>query len=89
MGEAWALDVVKNALQTMLLVAGPILAVALVAGLLVSIFQALTQINEATLSFIPKILAIGASLLLFGPWMIRVMTSFTTNLYQNIDVYIR
>ncbi len=89
MGETWALDVAKSALQTMLLVAGPLLAVALVAGLLVSIFQALTQINEATLSFIPKILAIGASLLIFGPWMIRVMTTFTTNLYSNIDVYIR
>lgn len=89
MNETWVIDVVKLALQTMLLVAGPLLAVALVVGLLVSIFQALTQINEATLSFIPKILAIGATALLLGPWMLRVLTGFTANLYENMNVYLR
>jgi flagellar biosynthetic protein FliQ len=89
MGEMWVMDLGKNALQTMLLIGGPLLLVALVVGLLVSVFQALTQINEATLTFIPKILAIGGTLLIMGPWMIRIMTSFTTGLYENINLHIR
>ncbi|MBS1982972.1 MAG: flagellar biosynthesis protein FliQ [Bdellovibrionales bacterium] len=89
MNDAWAIDLVKISLQTLLMVAGPLLAVALVVGLLVSIFQALTQINESTLSFIPKILAIGGAILIFGPWMIRIMTSFTQNLYENMNTYLR
>jgi flagellar biosynthesis protein FliQ len=89
MDDLWVMDLGKNALQTMLLVGGPLLLVALVVGLLVSVFQALTQINEATLTFIPKILAIGGTLLIMGPWMIRIMTSFTTGLYENINLHIR
>lgn len=89
MGETWVIDLVKHSLQTMLLVAGPLLAIALVVGVLVSVFQALTQINEATLSFIPKILAVGTASLLFGPWMLRVLTSFTTSLYENMNTYLR
>jgi flagellar biosynthetic protein FliQ len=89
MGDTWVLDLIRQALQTGLLVGGPLLGVALLVGLLVSIFQALTQINEATLTFIPKIMAIGGTLLILGPWMIRVMISFTQNVYSNIDVYLR
>ena len=89
MDEMWVMDLGKNALQTMLLIGGPLLLVALVVGLLVSVFQALTQINEATLTFIPKILAIGGTLLIMGPWMIRVMTTFTAGLYENINLHIR
>jgi flagellar biosynthetic protein FliQ len=89
MDDLWVMDLGKNALQTMLLVGGPLLLVALVVGLVVSVFQALTQINEATLTFIPKILAIGGTLLIMGPWMIRIMTSFTTGLYENINLHIR
>jgi flagellar biosynthesis protein FliQ len=89
MDDLWVMDLGKNALQTMLLVGGPLLMVALVVGLLVSVFQALTQINEATLTFIPKILAIGGTLLIMGPWMLRIMTSFTTGLYENINLHIR
>jgi flagellar biosynthetic protein FliQ len=89
MNDLWVMDLSKNALQTMLLVGGPLLLVALVVGLLVSVFQALTQINEATLTFIPKILAIGGTLLIMGPWMIRIMTSFTAGLYENINLHIR
>lgn len=62
----------------------PMLIGALVVGLLVSLFQAVTQINEQTLSFIPKILVIGASLVIFGPWMIDVLANFTTELFTNI-----
>ena len=89
MNETWVIDLVRLSLQTILMVAGPLLAIALVTGLVVSIFQALTQINEATLSFIPKVLAIGIAILVFGPWMLRVLASFTTNLYENMDTYLR
>lgn len=89
MDEMWVIDLVKQSLQTLILVAGPLLAVALIVGLLVSVFQALTQINEATLSFIPKILAIGGAILLLGPWMLRILTGFTTHLYENMNTYLR
>ena len=89
MNDVWVMDLAKTSMETMLLVGGPLLAIALIVGLLVSIFQALTQINEATLTFIPKILAMGGALLILGPWMLRILTSFTTNLYENINVYLR
>lgn len=89
MDDLWIIDLGAKGLKTMLLVGGPLLLVALVVGLAVSIFQALTQINEATLSFIPKVLAIAGTLLILGPWMIRIMTSFTTEIYSNMDVYLR
>jgi flagellar biosynthetic protein FliQ len=60
-----------------------------VAGLAVSIFQALTQINEITLTFIPKIAATAAALVLFGPWMIARMVSFTTTLFLSLPSYVR
>lgn len=89
MNDAWVLDLARNSLQTMLMLGGPLLAVALVVGLLVSIFQALTQINESTLSFIPKLFALGGAILVLGPWMLRVMVSFTTNLYENLNLHLR
>ena len=89
MEDLWVLDLARKSLQTMMLVGGPLLLVALVVGLAVSIFQALTQINEATLSFIPKILAIGGALLILGPWMLRIMTSFTVDLYEHIALHLR
>jgi len=89
MNEAWVMDLARNSLEIMLLLAGPLLGIALIVGLIVSIFQALTQINEATLSFIPKIFAISGALLLFGPWMLRILVSFTTNLYENMNLHLR
>ncbi len=89
MDDTWVLDLARNAMQTMLLVGGPLLGVALVVGLLVSIFQALTQINEATLSFIPKLFAIVGTLLILGPWMLRIMMNFTTGLYENLNLHLR
>ena len=89
MDESWVIDLTKTTLQTMLMVAGPLLLITLVVGLIVSLFQAITQINEQTLTFIPKLLAIGGGLLILGPWMLRILVSFTTNLYQNMDVYLR
>jgi flagellar biosynthesis protein FliQ len=62
----------------------PLLVTALVVGLLVSVFQAATQLNEATLSFLPKIAAMLAVLVLVSPWMVRRLTSYTTDLYKKI-----
>ena len=74
----------QQALWVMFLVSLPLLGVALVVGLLVSLLQAATQLNEMTLSFVPKILAIGLSVVLAGPWMLHVMMDFTTRLLQSI-----
>ncbi len=71
-----------------LIVAGPTLLVALVVGLVVSIFQAVTQIHEMTLTFIPKILSVGVVLSLLLPWTIRRMIEFTTTLISSIPTVI-
>ena len=89
MNETWVIDLARHSLQTMLLVGGPLLAVALIVGLVVSIFQALTQINEATLTFIPKILAMAGAIMVMGPWMLRVLVTFTQNLYENLNLHLR
>ncbi|MBN7795838.1 flagellar biosynthesis protein FliQ [Parahaliea mediterranea] len=67
-----------------LFLAGPLLLTALSIGLLVSLFQAATQINEMTLSFIPKILGVFGALVLMGPWLLQLITDFTRDLIQNI-----
>jgi flagellar biosynthetic protein FliQ len=77
----------RQALETTLLVSTPILALSLVIGLAVSAFQAMTQLNEATLSFVPKVLALFGALLVFLPWMLNVLTTFTANLLANIPNY--
>ena len=79
--------VVSLATQAMMLslkIAGPILLLGLVIGLLVSIFQAVTQIQEMTLSFIPKILAVAVVLIVAGPWMLNQVVGYTTDLYHSI-----
>jgi flagellar biosynthetic protein FliQ len=79
----------QETIKTTLLLSAPLLACALIVGLIVSIFQAVTQINEATLSFIPKILAIAGALIICAPWMLDVLTKFTTTLFENITTYVR
>jgi len=78
------LNLGQQALQLALLLAAPLLLVSLAVGLLVGVFQAATQINEMTLSFIPKLLALGATLLFAGPWMLQLLTEFTRRLIENI-----
>ncbi|MDQ0337277.1 flagellar biosynthetic protein FliQ [Caldalkalibacillus uzonensis] len=82
------LDLAQNAVFTILLVAGPMLLMALGVGLLVSIFQATTQIQEQTLAFIPKIVAVLLSLVIFGPWMLSVILDFTNQLWQNLHLIV-
>ncbi len=72
------------AMKVALLMAGPMLMVTLAVGLFISIFQAATQINEMTLSFIPKLLAVGAALVLLGPWLISTMVDYMTLLFSQI-----
>jgi flagellar biosynthetic protein FliQ len=78
----------QNALELTLMVSAPLLISALVVGLIVSVFQAATQINEMTLSFIPKLVAIFAALLIAGPWIITVMTDFMRRLITSIPTLI-
>ena len=83
------LDIVRQALRVGVFLAAPLLVFGLVAGVLINIFQAVTQINENTLAIVPKMLAIMLALLLFAPWMIDLLTDFTTELFTNIPVAVR
>ncbi len=78
----------QQALELTMLLSAPLLGAALITGLVVSIFQAATQINEMTLSFIPKLLAIFAALVATGPWMLTVMTDFMRRLFLAIPTLI-
>ncbi len=78
----------RHAMEILLLVSAPLFIAALATGLIVSIFQAATQINEATLSFVPKLIAIFLTLLVAGPWMISLMTSYMRELFEAIPNYI-
>ena len=78
-----------EAIKTAILLSGPVLCIGLVVGILVSMFQAATQINEMTLVFVPKMLAVGVALLVFFPWMLRLITDFTSNLFVNMPMYLR
>jgi flagellar biosynthetic protein FliQ len=78
----------KDAIYTTMIAAAPMLAVALVVGLIVSIFQATTQINEQTLAFVPKIVGILLSLVLFGPFILNTLQDFFVRLFQSVSGYI-
>lgn len=78
----------EQSIFTLIMIATPILLVALGVGLIVSIFQAMTQIQEQTLAFIPKIIAVFLSIVLFGPWMLTNLLDFTRNLFQQIPQFI-
>ncbi len=82
MTTAIVIDVLRRAIQTILLVAAPMLAISLVVGLLVAIFQAATQINEQTLTFVPRLVAVLLTMLFVGPWAVRVLLTFTTGLIE-------
>jgi flagellar biosynthetic protein FliQ len=77
-------NLVQQALQVTILVSAPLLLAALVTGLVVSVFQAATQINEMTLSFVPKLLAVFAAAVLAGPWMLGLIVDFTRRLFSSI-----
>lgn len=89
MTEEMLIQLGRDALLVSLQVAGPLLAVGLIMGLAVSVLQAVTQIQEATLSFIPKILGVALAFLLFMPWMIQKLVRFTTFLLGDFRMFIR
>ena len=84
MSPEFVIDIARKAVQTVLLVAAPMLLSGLIIGLLVSIFQAATQINEQTMTFVPKIVAVLVALLLFGPWIMNILLPFTTSILEGI-----
>lgn len=86
MTQVMVLDIMKKAFMTIMVVSGPALLVALVVGLLISIIQATTQIQEQTLSFVPKIIAIIFTLIVFGSFMINKLTTLFTELYNLIPM---
>ena len=79
----------QDALKTLAMVAAPMLLSTLVIGLIISIFQALTQINENTLTFVPKMVVIGIVIIIAGPWMLDTMSSYTITLFENISTVVR
>lgn len=83
-----ALDLFRQALITALLLASPMLAAGLVIGLAISVFQAVTSIQEMTLTFIPKILGVLLALIIAMPWMLGLMTRFTTQLLGNLGAWV-
>jgi len=77
-----------EAIKVAMLISAPMLIAGLVIGLMVSIFQAATQINEMTLTFIPKMVVVGIALIVFFPWMLRIILNFTQNIFINIPAFI-
>lgn len=89
MTEELILKLGQDALRTTAMISAPLLGAALVTGLVVSVVQAVTQINEATLTFIPKMIIIAVVLMLAGPWMIDIMSQYTVSLFENMALYVR
>lgn len=84
MTELLVVKIMREALMITLIVSAPMLGVGMIVGLIVSIFQTTTSIQEQTLTFVPKIIAIFATIIFFGPWMIRTLVNYTTNLFALI-----
>lgn len=78
----------EQSIFTIILISAPLLLIALGVGLLVSVFQAMTQIQEQTLAFIPKILAVFLALVFFGPWMLTILLDYTRNLFEQLPRFI-
>ncbi len=84
MNSQTVLSISQNALQIAIMVSAPLLLTALVVGLVVSILQAATQINEATLSFIPKLVGVFAATIIAGPWMVQTLVDYMQKLFESI-----
>lgn len=89
MTEELIMKLGQDAIKTTAMLAAPMLVGALVIGLIISVMQAITQINEATLTFIPKMIIVGIVFVIAGPWMLDVISQFTIELYQNIAIFVR
>ena len=89
MTPEFVIEFAKQAILLTIYLSMPMLGLGLAAGLIISIFQAVTSIQEMTLTFVPKIIAVFLGLLFFAPWMLERMTSFTRGVIENIPLYIR
>lgn len=89
MDESLVLDIAREAIIEIIMVSAPMLLIALIIGLLISIFQTVTSIQEQTLSFVPKIVAVFISLLIFGPWMLDRLVNMMISLYSSFSTLIR
>jgi len=83
------MGIAAETMKVTLLVSAPILLVGLIVGIVISVFQAVTQVHEMTLTFVPKIIAVMLALLVAAPWMLDMLVSFTHNLFSNIPNYIK
>jgi len=84
MSSDLVVQMAREALFMVMLISAPMLGLGMLVGILVSVFQATTQIQEQTLAFIPKILAVFVSILIFGPWMLRLLTDYVRELFVNL-----
>ena len=84
MSYALVTDLARNAIMVAMLIAAPMLVVALLVGLIVSILQTMTQVQEQTLSFVPKLIAVGATMLIALPWMLQLLVEYTANLFRSM-----
>ena len=84
MTSEYVMELFHNAMKVTLMLASPLLLAALISGLIISILQAATQVNEQTLSFIPKIISVLGTMAILGPWMLGIMLDYMHNLFDNI-----
>lgn len=87
MSSDFALALSNEMLWTALLISAPILGLSMLVGLLISIFQVVTQIQEMSLTFVPKIITVALALIAFGPWMLRSLVTFSRGMIANIPLY--
>ncbi len=87
--EGQVLDITRDTIYNIILVSAPLLIISLVVGLVISIFQTVTSIQEQTLTFVPKIIAVFIGMLIFGSWMMNIITTFMENLWGNFSIYLR
>jgi flagellar biosynthetic protein FliQ len=85
MTDIMVIKLLREALMTVMVVSAPILGIGMIVGLIVAIFQTTTSIQEQTLTFVPKIIAIFAAIILFGSWIIRTLVSYTNNIFSLIE----
>jgi flagellar biosynthetic protein FliQ len=88
MSQEMVISLAEKGIYITMIVAGPLLIIALVVGLIISIFQATTQIQEQTLAFVPKIVAVLLGIVFLGPWMLSHLLSYTTDIFSNLTRFI-
>ncbi len=86
--QGQVLDIAKDAIYNIIVTSAPLLLISLIVGLVISIFQTVTSIQEQTLTFVPKILAVFLGMMLLGSWMLNNMTDFMTRLWSNFSLYL-